>query len=237
MAVERDTRDVHLCDADRFNYYPATPFPSITWILDGHLQMVKSDGDETSPKLGAPLAGVFYPEALVKLFGLTIRQYIGSVLPLKEVLAQGERDQLSTMTYDDGFKPFEQIQQLLRSLWNNVPVQQTQDVRSWLKQLVAETSSKTGMIGQRTMQRLVKNWTGQSLRDLQLYARVENAMSYGAEILDDEGLNLAAIAAQTGFSDQSHLGREVRRVTGLSPARLNELIKHDEAFWMYRLLA
>ncbi len=261
MAVERDTRDIQLCDADRFNYYPATPFPSITWILDGHLHMVENNGSENAPKLGAPLSKVFfsgptrrpsaswspgsvrvltivfYPEALVKILGLTIQHYIGAVLPLQKVLSRGDRAQLLTTTFDGILQPFEQMQQLLHGFWSNFHVQETQDVRSWLKQLVAETSSKTGMLGQRTMQRLVKNWTGQSLRDLHLYARVENAISYGAEMLDDEGLNLAAIAAQTGFSDQSHLGRDIRRVTGLSPARLNELIKHNEAFWIYRLLA
>lgn len=36
--------------------------------------------------------------------------------------------------------------------------------------------------------------------------------------------------------DQSHMGREVRRVTGLSPARLDDLMAHDEAFWFYRLM-
>jgi AraC-like DNA-binding protein len=47
---------------------------------------------------------------------------------------------------------------------------------------------------------------------------------------------LAAVAAESGYSDQSHLGREVKRVTGLPPARFAERMKTDEAFWMYRLL-
>ena len=49
--------------------------------------------------------------------------------------------------------------------------------------------------------------------------------------------DLAALAAEAGFADQSHLGREVRRVTGLPPRRLGELMKTEEAFWFYRLLS
>jgi hypothetical protein len=33
------------------------------------------------------------------------------------------------------------------------------------------------------------------------------------------------------------MGREVRRVTGLSPARFGEHLENDEAFWYYRLMA
>ena len=102
--------------------------------------------------------------------------------------------------------------------------------------LAARTASTPGLTGQRSLQRLIKYWTGQSLRDLQLYARVENAISHGARMSKEERLNFAAVAAESGFSDQSHLGREVRRVTGLPPAKLNELVEQHEAFWMYRLL-
>lgn len=49
-------------------------------------------------------------------------------------------------------------------------------------------------------------------------------------------LDLAGLAGDLGFADQSHMGREVRRLTGLSPARLNGLIATHEAFWFYRLL-
>jgi AraC-like DNA-binding protein len=49
--------------------------------------------------------------------------------------------------------------------------------------------------------------------------------------------DLASIAAEAGFADQSHLGREVRRVTGILPGRLGELMRNYEAFWFYRLLS
>jgi hypothetical protein len=38
------------------------------------------------------------------------------------------------------------------------------------------------------------------------------------------------------LSDQSHMGREIRRLTGLSPGKLNQLMATHETFWFYRLL-
>lgn len=257
LAVERDTRGVPLCDADRFNYYPATPFPSISWILDGQLHMVEDSGGSVST-LGNPLPDVFfsgptrtpqaswspgavqvltvtfYPEALARLLDITIGHYVGSVLPLGKVLSGDILDQLTAVKF--GRDPFGQIQNLLSILWSGEPAQQPSDVRSWLALLAAGAASTAGLTGRRSLQRLIKYWTGQSLRDLQLYARVENAISHGARMSKEERLNFAAVAAESGFSDQSHLGREVRRVTGLPPARLRELVESDEAFWMYRLL-
>lgn len=53
---------------------------------------------------------------------------------------------------------------------------------------------------------------------------------------DEKSLDLAGLASDAGFADQSHMGREVRRVTGLTPRRLDELVASDEAFWFYRLI-
>lgn len=257
LAIERDTRGVHLSDSDRFNYYPATPFPSISWILDGQLHMVEGSGDVRT--FGNPLPKVifsgptrspsvswspgavhvltvsFYPEALVRLLDITIEQYVGSVLPLEKVISGGRLDQLLTVQFGQEANPFAQVHHVLNDLWDSEPAQPASNVRSWLA-LLAKRSGSTGTIGRRSVQRLVKYWTGQSLRDLQLYARVENAISHGAQMSNEERLNFAAVAIESGFSDQSHLGREVRRVTGLSPAKLNELVEHSEAFWLYRLL-
>ncbi len=90
--------------------------------------------------------------------------------------------------------------------------------------------------GARQVQRRIKGWTGQSRRDLQLYERVEAAALHGLAGERETPPDLAAAAIDAGFSDQSHLGREVRRVTGLSPRRLETSVRNDEGFWLYRLL-
>ncbi len=77
-----------------------------------------------------------------------------------------------------------------------------------------------------------KQLTGQSQRDLELYARIEAAVEHAARHDQD----LATLAARSGYSDQSHLGRELKRVTGLPARQLRERMMQEEAFWLYRLL-
>ncbi len=43
----------------------------------------------------------------------------------------------------------------------------------------------------------------------------------------DSDTPLAEVADASGFSDQSHVTREVRRITGLSPSRLREALRAD----------
>ena len=89
----------------------------------------------------------------------------------------------------------------------------------------------------RQLQRRIRVWTGQSYRDLQLFIRIEEAFIRTIKAHDSGAPDLAAIAADAGFADQSHMGREIRRVIGMSPAHFNECLTNDEAFWYYRLIA
>ena len=43
------------------------------------------------------------------------------------------------------------------------------------------------------------------------------------------------VASSSGYTDQSHLCRQSRRVTGFPPAELRRRIFADESFWAYRL--
>ena len=68
---------------------------------------------------------------------------------------------------------------------------------------------------------------------LGFYAAFENLHRLSVERPDEP---LAMLAGDAGYSDQSHMGRAVRRATGFSPARLNRMIESEESFWCYRLL-
>lgn len=108
-----------------------------------------------------------------------------------------------------------------------------------------QTISQTGQIclllaplsraGQslRAAQRRLRRWAGQNKQSLAFYARVENLQRLA--IQNGPG-QLAAIAHDAGFSDQSHMGRALRRATGFPPALLNRLIATDESFWYCRLM-
>lgn len=88
----------------------------------------------------------------------------------------------------------------------------------------------------RQLQRTVRRLTGQSYRQLQLYQRTEQAFGQLTQSAEHSASRWASLAAESGYADQSHLGREVRRMTGFSPARLEAMMQADEAFWFYRLL-
>ena len=259
LAVERDTRGLQLTDTQRCNFYPASPFPTISWIFEGELRMVDGPPVAHVPSLSEPLPRVvfsgphrepsvswspgpvhalmvsFYPEALLRLWGVEAQQHLDAILPLCRVLDGPQLEALLGVDASGDRAPLQQVEAALQRLGGNANVSSAaKDMRSWLRSVVIRAAfTKTGA-GVRQAQRRIRDWTGQSHRDLQLFARVEEAFARSSDgRAEAEGL--AVVAADAGYSDQSHLGREVRRVTGLSPKLLAERIKSDESFWMYRL--
>jgi AraC-like DNA-binding protein len=49
-----------------------------------------------------------------------------------------------------------------------------------------------------------------------------------------EPVSLADIAAQAGYADQSHLSRECKAVTGMTPRQFMRDFEGDESVWIYR---
>lgn len=58
------------------------------------------------------------------------------------------------------------------------------------------------------------------------YARLVRLQSV-LRALDTEHVNVAEIAANTGFADQAHATRELRRTIGVTPARLGAALRRD----------
>lgn len=85
----------------------------------------------------------------------------------------------------------------------------------------------------RQIQRRVKAATGVPLKRLQTYSKAEEAFALALRNGSDD---LAGIAADAGYSDQSHMGRQVRAQTGFTPTQLMRGFESDEAFWSYRLM-
>lgn len=260
--VERDTRGASLSDAERFNYYPATPMALISWICEGELHMVEERGPGSSATLGPALPRLvfsgpqsrpsaswspgpvhalsvaFYPEAMRRLPGAGIEPFINRIVPLEEAASGPLLNACRLLLEKEkGADPFQHFEAMLKPLWRD-PQRSSAAPRmgDWVRSLTTRVAFSKAGVGMRQMQRRIKGWTGQSHRDLQLFARVEEVMIRAGEHRTENSLDLAGLAGEAGFADQSHMGREVRRVTGLSPARLNHLMAHDEAFWFYRLI-
>lgn len=260
--AERDTRGSSLSDADRFNYYPATPMTVVSWIFEGTLHMVEAGGPGGEPALGPALPRLvfsgpqsrpvtswspgpvhalsvaFLPEAMGHLLGARIDAFADQILPLEAVAPTGVLaacQSLFAVEASPGLLP--RLEESLLPLWRGPEASSGAPLMGdWIRSLLVRTAFSKAGSSVRQLQRRVKSWTGQSHRDLQLFARVEEVMVRAGEHRREASLDLAGLASHAGFADQSHMGREVRRVTGLSPARLDELIARSEAFWFYRLL-
>lgn len=262
MAVERDTRGLALTAAERFNYYPASPFPTLSWVWQGELQMVEDVG-ESQPQMGAALPDMLfsgpysrpsaswsagpvhalmvglYPEFVTQLLGIQLETYFDRVIPLEQL-----RDvmpawfwQLCQQVQQQPEQAFaclqQQLQQQLNADQARLP---PRTLSGWLRAMLLRASFSQAGSSLRQWQRHIKQLTGQSQRDLQLYEKTEQAFSQFARQATPAGTEWAMLAADSGFADQSHLGREVRRITGFSPKRLQQMMAEDESFWFYRLL-
>ena len=262
MAVERDTRGLVLTAAERFNYYPASPFPTLSWVWQGELQMVEDVG-ESQPQMGAAMPGMLfsgpysrpsaswsagpvhalmvglYPEFVTQLLGIQLETYFDRVIPLEQL-----REVMPTWFWQLCQQVQQQPEQAFPCLQQQLQQQLNADQASlpprtlsgWLRAMLLRASFSQAGSSLRQWQRHIKQLTGQSQRDLQLYEKTEQAFSQFARQATPAGTEWAMLAADSGFADQSHLGREVRRITGFSPKRLQQMMAEDESFWFYRLL-
>ncbi|KAG1647418.1 hypothetical protein GQR58_030616 [Nymphon striatum] len=84
----------------------------------------------------------------------------------------------------------------------------------------------------RAFERRLRRWSRQSRQSLKFFSDFENLHELASR---QPNSSLAALASDAGYSDQSHMGRAVRRATGFSPAQLNRLVETKEAFWCYQV--
>ena len=257
-AIVRDTRGAQLTADERFNYFPASPLWAVTWVLEGAIHLVDDAGTidtfplpkifvtgpcvrplvSWSPSSVYAMSVGIYPDAwrvltIVDAAGLRARCW-----RLDEVLAGDLLEIFNAVGETSDFRAaFELVQARLESLWREVrpkhlaPLLRLED---WTRALAARAAvSGTGQSA-RQIQRRIRSWTGLSLRELRLHARAEGLFARSRSAGKDA--SLAEIAADAGYADQSHMGREVRRITGVSPARINGLIRTDKRYWFYRLL-
>lgn len=79
---------------------------------------------------------------------------------------------------------------------------------------VTEVSARVG-ISPRQLQRLLRTHAGLGPKTFQRVVRMQRFVSVA-----ERGDGLAVAAAGAGYADQAHMTREVRRLTGLTPAEL-----------------
>jgi AraC-like DNA-binding protein len=260
--VIRDTRHLTLADSQRYNYFPATPMCTLTWFFEGCGKMVEPPSEGTpgtmlpnlifsGPFQTPPVSWnpgpvhammlVLYPEAVSALAGRDMGSYLDKTVPAEEVLdarwlalceevfrAPGDADR------------FALIQERLDGWWQSVRPTSTPAgnlMEDWVRTITLRAATSGLGRGIRQVERRIRAWTGQTNRELQHLIRIER-LYFNALAAREEGkLDWAGMADEAGFSDQSHMGRQLRRHTGFAPAQIMRLIEEEEAFWPYRVLA
>lgn len=255
MAIVRDTRQADLCDTDRLSYFTASPLVAMTVVLQGQLHMslelcdlAKVRTKEILPSLSVtppqtkptmswsdgPVYAVtigFYPEAWTLLGGDAATTKLPSELAdIASLLLRPGDIAPSWTSFCEALAPRWAQSRLTSQFaqWSG-----SDKVADWTRQLLTRAALSGAGQSARSFERRIKRWTGQSRQALNAFAQLENL--YSLRIRDPDAA-LAAIAADAQFSDQSHMGRLVKKGTGFPPAQLNQLIETNEAFWFYRLL-
>jgi len=249
-AIYRDTRGAALPDGDRVNHFPASPIVTITLIRSGQLLILPAGSNwenardleampqvSVTPPTDTPISSWapgdvevmsigIYPDAWVQLGGDTDFQH----LPPSIVDAMEAFD-----AHDDPETAWAGFGESLGKIWasNRPSLPGVASLSDWVRGLMARTVTSGRGKSLRSLERRLRRFSGQTKRALDFYASFDNLHRVAHQ---NPKTPLAEIAAEAGYSDQSHMGRAVRRATGFSPAHLNRMIKADEAFWCYRVL-
>lgn len=236
-AVIRDTRGVILKPDERFNHFPASPLCAVTWIHEGFLHLADEAGNIDAKPLphtfvtgpcSSPLvswsAGPLYamtvgvyPDALRRLTGVEAGIIRNRTVALNEVFDGDLLDLFESVSKVEELEPaFDTLQDNLSTRWRSTrPTGAFAAWRlaDWARSLAARAAlSETGGSA-RQIQRKIKSWTAHSLRELRVYGRI-GKLCRSRDMA--QASSLAQIAAEAGYSDQSHMGRDVRRITGVS---------------------
>lgn len=249
----RDTRGAELTDEERLNYFPASPLFAASMMLSGDLHTADTlmplyeikgtpktkkyvfSSPKNAPHMSwspGPIEGftvAFYPDAWLTLDG-----GLDGTPPdcLPRALAHFEdadTDAAWPLFWD-----------AMRHAWNAAQradgVERwigSDRIKTWTYHLLGKAIQTGTGRSLRSMQRRVRHWTGHDIQTLNFFARIEDLHQL---VIEDPDTPPVDLAAEAGFTDQSHMGRELKRATGFSPVQLNQRIAEDESFWCYRLL-
>lgn len=259
--VTRNTEGADLTPEERYNHFPPTPACVLTWVLAG--QLLRAGVKDTLGTQAAGLPVVFsgpqtqashshssgavrllslflYPDALHALTGLDIAAQVDRFSPLARVLdASWQQMAREVLHAPDDTTRIECIEAFLTPRWQAVQPEAASapsQFQDWSRGVSQRASTQGGGQSERQVDRRIKAWTGQPLRQLRGIGRAEDSLLRARQALAADALKWADVAADAGYADQAHLSREFRRITGLRPGELPSHLAH-ESYWMYRVWA
>lgn len=263
--LSRNTLGADLNDAQRFNYFPASPLCSISWwfegisellpfatdpSLDGPRKPVPAricfHGPSTQPMLswnpgpGHGMMLILMPDALHSLTGVTAMDYVDRFVDVHKVFSRSWIAMCEgVMAQPDDGARVAWIQDFLEPQWQaarpTLPLH-LHHYQDWAQALALRAATSATGRSLRQVERRIKQWAGLPMRELRGFGRAEQAFFRGRSDGAAAGKpRWAELAETSGYADQSHLCRETRRITGFTPDELYRRIAEDEGFWSYRL--
>jgi AraC-like DNA-binding protein len=256
--VVRNTVGCRLPDEQRLNRFPATGFPMLFFQLVGESVMVEPPMPEMKcPEGGVLLSGawtrpttsanpgpthfmtvLFFPEALHRLTGIDMSTVVDQFHPLEGLLDAGWRQLAVQMAAEpDDERRIALLEDFLEPRWRAVRDGGALDgtVGDWVRRLEARAAAAGIGRSVRMAERRVREWAGQPLRRLRRAYRAEQTFIAARDAALKGKVSLGDMAQLGGYSDQSHMSREAREISGLSPAEILRRGLEDETYWVYRI--
>jgi AraC-like DNA-binding protein len=258
--VSRNTSGITLAPDEMFNHYAATPLCTLMWTIKGDGELVSKGGlpimQATSEKIY--VAGphtvpsvtkdmgemhgfmvLFMPDAFHALTGIDVASLVNDFMPIADLLdASWQRMAEDVLVAVDDAARIQLLETFLLARWEACRDQLPKPAprhHDWVIDLATRAALSGIGKSTRQLERRVKRWSGQSLQRLRGIARAETAFFEVRDTLENKMLSWAEVAFNTGFSDQAHMCREVRRITGFSPEEFRQAMATEESFWLYRL--
>jgi AraC-like DNA-binding protein len=256
--VVRSTLGCELPDGRHLNRYPATAFPTLFLQLSGESVMVEPwDPAMVCPAGGALLSGVqnhptatanpgpahfmmvlFFPDALHRLTGLDMTAIADQFLPLDGLLdAEWQQVAARMLAAEDDEARVALLEEFLEPRWREAREGGAFDgaVGDWVRRLGAQAVAAGIGRSARMAERRIREWAGLPLRRLRRAYRAEQAFLAARDAARNGKVVLGDVAQLGGYSDQAHMSREARELSGLSPSEILRRVEEDETYWIYRI--
>jgi AraC-like DNA-binding protein len=257
----RSTVGVPLAPEQRLNRFPATPFCSITWMLEGSGELLNPvpsgamaqqgmaifSGPWTQPFMtGNPgpvhtLSVLFFADALHALTSLDMAAQLDTMVQVDAVLGDAWQSICAAVqAAPDDDARVALFEDWLEPHWRAVRdtvagAGPWSPARDWVQALAVRAAGTGAGRSARMAERRVRAWAGHPLRTLRRLARVEESLLTARDEQQAGQLSLSDVALRGGYSDQAHLSREARELIGSSPRELIRLAQTDESYWPYRI--
>jgi AraC-like DNA-binding protein len=262
--VARDTGTLPLNSAQRLTHFPASPLVTISWFRDMDVGLVERGKNGTgwqpfgaevvisgsrshptvswAPTTGRGYIACFNADAAQVLFGLDLAAIQDRFVPVGQVISKDFAPLWDALLENDDADLLAVLENHLTRRWQALQGRASARPslrelgRHWVERLAWQVYEWRRVHSPRHVERRIKSFSGRSLREWQSLVRTEG-LFFAARDLYEAGLpfDWAALAQDEGFSDQAHMSRMVKRITGFSPSEFARRFIDDESFWMYRL--